>query len=499
MPEASTFARETAAMPVEQISLDLISVQDQIRKNFDPDKLEQLGQSIKQHGLVQPIVVAPENNGTGMRLLMGERRLRAAKAAGLTTLPTIVRHDLAGQDVRVLQAIENLQREDLTMAEECAGVTALVESIGFEATCQQLCKSESWVSKRSTIKQLPAPIKDLVEQGKVKDLEVVHLLGQLAKHNSTKAFELARMARVVDDAGNLPAHQQPTRENISALVRAERETAERKQQEKIERDAAKNDPAAIKAKKRDASAKEERKQLLAKLQQLKDAGTALEDETMEALGKALGIKVPPRGEFGGRGHCDVMVAMDYLQEHMKLPASVDGAGFTFRADGSVSLLKSVCKLTAHAQKLAITIREVSVDQAEKIAAIVGEKAVTVGLVKRVNGKELRSYIERARAAKHEAKTEKREAAKEGPEYQLAKLREFLRKHVTVIGGKEARLNTVTAKAMYGAYAAYCQANKVEPLSLNDNAYGAAILAHAGGGIVKKRTNTGYVYVGCSLA
>ena len=83
---------------------------DQPRKHFDDDKLLQLSESIKQHGIVQPIIVKKENNT--FRIVAGERRWRAARLAGLTTVPVIIK-DISSREVMEIALIENLQREDL--------------------------------------------------------------------------------------------------------------------------------------------------------------------------------------------------------------------------------------------------------------------------------------------------------------------------------------------------------------------------------------------------
>jgi len=97
---------------------------DQPRKKFNREKLEELAASIKEHGILQPLVVRPENNG--YTIIAGERRWRAATMAGLKEVPVIVK-DLPAKDVMELALIENVQREDLNAIEEAEAYGALME------------------------------------------------------------------------------------------------------------------------------------------------------------------------------------------------------------------------------------------------------------------------------------------------------------------------------------------------------------------------------------
>lgn len=97
---------------------------DQPRKKFNREKLEELAASIKEHGILQPLVVRPENNG--YTIIAGERRWRAANMAGLKEVPVIVK-DLPAKDVMELALIENVQREDLNAIEEAEAYGALME------------------------------------------------------------------------------------------------------------------------------------------------------------------------------------------------------------------------------------------------------------------------------------------------------------------------------------------------------------------------------------
>ena len=101
---------------------------DQPRKTFDDEKLSALAESIKQHGIVQPLIV--QQNGNMYRIVAGERRWRAARLAGLETVPVIVR-DLSDREVMEVALIENLQRQDLNPIEEAEAYEKLISEFGM--------------------------------------------------------------------------------------------------------------------------------------------------------------------------------------------------------------------------------------------------------------------------------------------------------------------------------------------------------------------------------
>ena len=100
------------------------------RKSFSPVELDELSASIKQRGVVQPLIVRPSPDGNGYELVAGERRWRAAQQAGVHQVPVIIR-DLGDQEVLELAIIENVQRSDLNAIEEAFGYHDLVEQFGY--------------------------------------------------------------------------------------------------------------------------------------------------------------------------------------------------------------------------------------------------------------------------------------------------------------------------------------------------------------------------------
>lgn len=113
---------EAAAQLIEISAIGLPSKQP--RRYFDPEKLQQLAASIKEHGILEPLLVRPMNGGI-YELVAGERRYRAAQIVGITSVPVVVR-ELSDEQALVLSLIENLQREDLNPVEETEGILQLL-------------------------------------------------------------------------------------------------------------------------------------------------------------------------------------------------------------------------------------------------------------------------------------------------------------------------------------------------------------------------------------
>jgi ParB family chromosome partitioning protein len=139
---------------------------NQPRKRFDEQKIMELAQSIKQHGVVQPIIVKP-NNGRYI-IVVGERRWRAARLAGLTHIPAIVR-DVDRRELVEIALIENLQREDLNPIEEAQGIRQLIEEYGLtqEQVAERIGWSRSAVANALRLLSLSDEIKSYLEDGRL--------------------------------------------------------------------------------------------------------------------------------------------------------------------------------------------------------------------------------------------------------------------------------------------------------------------------------------------
>ena len=137
------------------------------RKDFRADELAELAESIRQKGLVQPIIVRADPNG-GFEIVAGERRWRASLLAGLHTVPVIVR-ELNDQETLELAIIENVQRADLNAIEEAGGYSELIERFSYtqERLAEVIGKSRSHVANTLRLLKLPDSVKALVSGGKL--------------------------------------------------------------------------------------------------------------------------------------------------------------------------------------------------------------------------------------------------------------------------------------------------------------------------------------------
>lgn len=138
----------------------------QPRAQFEPAKLEQLAQSIRSNGVIQPIVVRPVDNH--FQLVAGERRWRAAERAGLSTIPALV-HSLSNQKALELSLIENIQRADLSAIEEANAYRLLLEefSLSQQAIAQRVGRSRSSVANTLRLLRLADSVQRLVIEGQL--------------------------------------------------------------------------------------------------------------------------------------------------------------------------------------------------------------------------------------------------------------------------------------------------------------------------------------------
>ena len=141
---------------------------DQPRREFDPEALAQLADSIATHGLIQPIVVRSAGTDGYYQIIAGERRWRASKMAGLTEIPVIVK-ELDNSKAAQVALIENIQRENLNPMEEAAGYRSLMDdySMTQEEVAKQIGKSRSAIANTTRLLDLPDSIKDLVRNGQL--------------------------------------------------------------------------------------------------------------------------------------------------------------------------------------------------------------------------------------------------------------------------------------------------------------------------------------------
>lgn len=175
---------------VYQIEIGLIDRnENQPRKNFDEKALKELAQSIKQHGIIQPLILKKVNER--YIIIAGERRFRAARMAGLKKVPAILK-EYSNEQLSEVAIIENLQREDLNPIESAKAIQALINEFNLtqEVVADKIGKSRSAVTNTLRLLTLPEEIVNLVEQSK---LSAGHARTLLAVENTAKQLELAKL------------------------------------------------------------------------------------------------------------------------------------------------------------------------------------------------------------------------------------------------------------------------------------------------------------------
>ena len=172
-----------------QIS-EIIPNRDQPRKTFDEAALEELADSIRQHGVLQPLLVRPLPSG-GYQLVAGERRWRASRLAKLTEVPVIIR-ELTDTEAMELAIIENLQREDLNPIEEAEGLQALADRCGYtqEEIAASVGKSRPAIANSLRLLRLPQEVRDMTRSG---DITAGHARALLAFDNEAMMLEAANL------------------------------------------------------------------------------------------------------------------------------------------------------------------------------------------------------------------------------------------------------------------------------------------------------------------
>ena len=145
---------------------ELMSNPYQPRKVFDEEALKELSESIKEHGVFQPIIV--KKSVKGYNIIAGERRTKASELAGLKTVPAIVR-DFSDEEMMQVALLENLQREDLSAIEEAKAYKSIIESLRLtqDELAKRLGKSRSHITNMLGLLRLPLSVQDMVLYGKI--------------------------------------------------------------------------------------------------------------------------------------------------------------------------------------------------------------------------------------------------------------------------------------------------------------------------------------------
>ena len=192
------------------VTLKIVDVEpnrEQPRKDFDDEKLEELASSIKEHGVIQPILVSHSENGF-YSIIAGERRWRAAKKAGVKTIPAIIK-DFDNLKIQEVALIENLQRENLNPVEEALGYKKLMEdfSLTQEQISSKMGKSRSSVANSLRLLNLAPDVLDALKNNKI---SFGHAKVILSLDDKTKQSELAK--KIIDGDLSVRATEQLLKE-----------------------------------------------------------------------------------------------------------------------------------------------------------------------------------------------------------------------------------------------------------------------------------------------
>ena len=205
----SLFGDQEVSAPQTDLKTDYLSVsisnlvanKFQPRTYFDKEKIEELAQSIKQNGLIQPIIVRPHSEEGVYEIIAGERRCMAAQNAGLHEVPVVV---LKINDVQALELaiVENIQREDLNVIEEAKGYDRLMKEFSYdhEKLADFMGKSRSHISNTLRLLTLPEEVIKMVDEGKLTAGQVRPLIGRYnAKEIALSILKEKLSARSVEN------------------------------------------------------------------------------------------------------------------------------------------------------------------------------------------------------------------------------------------------------------------------------------------------------------
>ena len=181
---------DTKAQGISFVDINNIKPnENQPRKSFDEEKLEELATSIKEHGLIQPVILRKAE--IGYEIVAGERRWRACRKAGLKEIPCIVK-ELTDEQNMLVAIIENMQREDLNPIEEAEGLNQMIVSFGMtqEQVSKSVGKSRPYITNALRLLKLPEAVKNFVSEGK---LTTGHARAIAGIGDPEKQLELAKL------------------------------------------------------------------------------------------------------------------------------------------------------------------------------------------------------------------------------------------------------------------------------------------------------------------
>ncbi len=203
--ENSTPEKQSTELRLSQI----VPNRDQPRKDFGDEELRQLADSIAKHGLIQPLLVRPLQDGS-YQIVAGERRWRASRLAGLDKVPVVIR-EMDDRETMEVALIENLQREDLNPIEESLGYKQLMDTYGLtqEQVSSRVGKSRSAVANALRLLSLTEAETEAVKKGEISSGHARALLSISYEDIRKEALQLAKGGASVRDIENISKQQKP--------------------------------------------------------------------------------------------------------------------------------------------------------------------------------------------------------------------------------------------------------------------------------------------------
>lgn len=185
MIQAIPYIGEPATLPIVAIQTER---QIRTRNGFDEQSLSELAASIREVGVMEPLIVRPAKEQGKYIVIAGERRLLASSMAQLAEVPVLIR-EATDAEAATMQAIENLQRENLALADTADGVGQLLQHYKSpKAVAKALGKSPAWVSKHLSVTRVCASVRAILNEGLTQDAEIVLGLDKIARMKATDAF-----------------------------------------------------------------------------------------------------------------------------------------------------------------------------------------------------------------------------------------------------------------------------------------------------------------------
>lgn len=223
-PEESIHSDNT----VEHVAVSKLIVNPfQPRKIFNEEALKELAESIKEHGIIQPIVVRKKEKK--YEIIAGERRFRAAKLAGLKEVPAIVK-EMTEQQMMEVAILENLQREDLTPIEEAEAYSSLIENLNFtqDELAKRLGKSRPHIANHIRLLQLPEEVRKLMNEGVLSMGHGRALLGlkdkgriaEIAQKVIAQSLNVRQLEALVHQINEAVSHETKTKAKKDIFVQA---------------------------------------------------------------------------------------------------------------------------------------------------------------------------------------------------------------------------------------------------------------------------------------